>query len=408
MQDKRIRKNEALLWFGSWTSRIGNIVFDYANSVSIVGAFAGKPWVLAIYQSSETFIQIFFNLIGGAKADTGDRKKIVVTTDILAALICLGLSFFVDSGCMAAVMVVANALLAVVYAFNSPTYKSLIREVIERERIGFFNGISHTGGELIRVTGPMIGVGLVGMIGVRGALLFDACTFAVSAAAECLLKKTDGSPVSKKEGKNVLTGIAEGFGYLLRERKIFFLVLLASFVNFFLAGYNLLLPYTNVIFAGMLENFYSKALVAEAVGGIIGSAVCARVANRFRDNVLALILFLSGTGSSLLLEPVLAKAGNCLPCLIPFVLFGISLTAFNIQFMSYVQVVCDENYLGRVFSIIFTVAVLFMPLGSFLFSAFVDMSDIDSYYTVGGGIVLLSLISILIHFRRGERNSFVP
>ena len=407
MRDNRIRKNEALLWFGSWTSRIGNIVFDYANSVSIVGAFAGKPWVLAIYQSSETFIQILFNLVGGAKADTGDRKKIVVTTDILAALICLGLSFFVDSDCMAAVMVFANALLAVVYAFNSPTYKSLIREVIEKERIGFFNGISHTGGELIRVTGPMIGVGLVGMIGVRGALLFDACTFAISAAAECLLTKTGGLPVSKKEGKNVLNGIAEGFGYLLRERKIFFLVLLASFVNFFLAGYNLLLPYTNVIFAGMLENFYSKALAAEAVGGIIGSAVCARVANRFRDNVLALILFLSGTGSALLLEPVLALTGNCLLCLIPFVLFGISLTAFNIQFMSYVQVACDESYLGRVFSIIFTVAVLFMPLGSFLFSAFVDMSDIDSYYTVGGGIVLLSVISIRIHFRRGKRTGVV-
>ena len=44
MEDKKIRKNEALLWFGSWTSRVGNIIFDYANSVSIVGAFASKPW----------------------------------------------------------------------------------------------------------------------------------------------------------------------------------------------------------------------------------------------------------------------------------------------------------------------------------------------------------------------------
>ena len=39
--------------------------FDYANSISIVGAFARKPWVLALYQSSETIIQIVFNLIGG-------------------------------------------------------------------------------------------------------------------------------------------------------------------------------------------------------------------------------------------------------------------------------------------------------------------------------------------------------
>ena len=48
---RKERKNEALLWFGKWTSKLGNIVFDYANSVSIVGAFAHAPWVLALYQS---------------------------------------------------------------------------------------------------------------------------------------------------------------------------------------------------------------------------------------------------------------------------------------------------------------------------------------------------------------------
>ncbi|MBQ7492033.1 MAG: MFS transporter [Clostridia bacterium] len=398
MSNKKIRKNEALLWFGSWTSRIGNIIFDYANSISIVGAFAGKPWILATYQSSETIIQILFNLIGGAKADKGNRKKIVIITDMLAALICGFLSFFVGTGFMAQVMVIVNALLAVVSAFNSPTYKSLIREVIEKERIGFFNSISHAGGEFIRVTGPIIGVGLVGVIGVRGALLFDACTFAVSAASELFLTKLDGTVESKTDKKNVLADIVEGFGYLVKEKKILFLVILASFVNFFLAGYNLLLPYTNIIYDGILDNFYSKALAMEAVGGIISSAVCAKIVNKFKDNILALIVFLFGTGFVLVLEPIFALTANYYLCLIPFALFGISLTAFNIQFMSFVQVAVNENYLGRVFSIIFTVAVLFMPVGSFLFSIFVNASDVNSFYTVGGGIMLLSLLSILIHY----------
>ncbi len=398
MKIERIRKNEALLWFGSWTSRIGNLIFDYANSVSIVGAFTGKPWVLAAYQSSETVIQIVFNLIGGARADKGDRKKIVIITDLLAALICGVLSFFVKSRFMAEVMIVANALLSLVYAFNSPTYKSLIREVVERERIGFFNGISHAGGELIRVIGPIVGVGLVGVIGVRGALLFDAFTFAASAAAEALLTKIDGCAASGKGGKKLLTDIAEGFGYLAKEKRILFLVILSSLVNFFLAGYNLLLPYTDLIFRDFADAFYSKALAMEALGGIIGSALFAKRINRFRDNVLALILFLFGTGFVLALLPLLARSGQFVLCLLPFALFGVSLTAFNIQFMSYVQVAVNENYLGRVFSIIFTVAVLFMPLGSFLLSKLLNTADVASYYVVGGGIVLLSLASVPVHF----------
>ena len=193
MREKGIRRNEALLWLGGWTSRFGNILFDYANSVSIAGAFTGRPWILAAYQSSETLVQILFNLIGGASADRGDRKKIVIVTDILAAVVCGSLSFFVDSGYMAQVMIAANAMLALIYAFNSPTCKSLIRDVIEIDRIGFFNGISHAGGELISVSGPVIGVALVGVIGVRGALLFDAFTFAVSAIAEAFLTKV-GEP----------------------------------------------------------------------------------------------------------------------------------------------------------------------------------------------------------------------
>ncbi len=397
MREERIRKNEALLWFGGWTSRIGNIVFDYANSISIVGAFAGKAWVLATYQSAETIIQIIFNLIGGARADKGNRKKIVIMTDVLAALICAVLSSFVGTSCMAQVMIVANALLAVVYAFNSPTYKSLIREVIEKERIGFFNGISHAGGELIRVIGPIAGVGLVGVVGVRGALLFDAFTFAASAAAEAFLTKAEGAFEGGKAKRNVLSDIAEGFVYLTKEKRILFLVILSSFVNFFLAGYNLLLPYTDIIYMGCIDRFYSKALAMEAVGGIISSAVFAKRINQFQDNVLALILFLFGTGFVLVLEPILALTARYFLCLLPFALFGVSLTAFNIQFMSYVQIAVDEEYLGRVFSIIFTVAVLFMPVGSFLFSGFMNVRDVNGFYLVGGGIMLLSLSSMLIY-----------
>ena len=399
MRDNSVRKNEALLWFGHWTSKIGNIVFDYANSISIVAAFTEMPWVLALYQSSETVIQIVFNLIGGAKADNSNRKKLLIMTDLMAAVICGALSFFVGTGYMATVMIIANALLALVYAFNSPTYKAIVREVIEKDRIGFYNSIMHAGSELIGIAGPVIGVGLVGLIGTRGALLFDAGTFLVSAVSELLLTRINDSAVPAKGKKCVLKDIAEGFQYLLKERQTLFLVMLSSFVNFFLAGYNLLLPYTDVIYADIANSFYSKALAMEAIGGIVSSVYCAKLAGKFKDNVRALILFLFATGFVLILEPVCALTDNYYLCLIPYILFGISLTAFNIQFMSYVQVAVDENYLGRVFSIIFTVAVLFMPLGSLLFSVFIDARNITSYYIVGGGISLLASVSMIVHGR---------
>ena len=394
---KKLEKNEVLLWFGSWTSKIGNIVFDYANSMSIVSSFSGKTWILALYQSSETIIQIIFNLIGGAKADKGSLKKIVIITDILAAIVCAVLSFFVDTGCMAEVMICANAILAVIYAFNSPTYKSIIREMVKKNRIGFYNSVSNAGGELIGIAGPIIGVGLVHIIGTRGALLFDAGTFLLSAFAESLLERVIEVSKPENEKNNVISDIMDGFKYLLREKEILFLVILAALVNFFLAGYNLLLPYTDVMFENEFHNFYSKALVMEAIGGVIGSALCSKIAGKFKDGIRALILFLGGTGMTMFIEPAASILKNMYVCLVSFILFGIMLTCFNIMFMSHVQTAVDEVYLGRVFSIIFTVAVLFMPLGSFAFSFFVNMRSVKSYALVGGGIIMLSMIGLIVN-----------
>ena len=367
---RKERKNEALLWFGKWTSKLGNIVFDYANSVSIVGAFSRAPWVLALYQSSETVIQILFNLIGGAKADSGSRKKILIVTDILAAAICLAVSFFVASPRMAEVVITAK-------------------------RIGVFNSVSNGGGEVIKIAGPMAGMLLVRWIGVRGALLFDALTFLLSAVSEMLL-----TPISdtqrKPAKKNIFRDITEGFAYLVRERQLLSLILLSALVNFFLAGFNLLCPYTDVMYASFGIEFYSKVLIMEAAGGLLGSLISSRLGSRIKENARLMTLFLGAMGVALALEPLAALTGSAVVCLLPFLLSGTALTVFNIQFMSYVQLRADEAYLGRVFSIIFTVAVLFMPVGSFVFSFLLDTSSPAGFAIVGGGILLLAAAGILI------------
>lgn len=59
---RKLEKNEKLLLAGQWTSHIGNILFDYANSVTIVSAYAKTAIVLAVYQSSETLISIIFTV----------------------------------------------------------------------------------------------------------------------------------------------------------------------------------------------------------------------------------------------------------------------------------------------------------------------------------------------------------
>ena len=390
---KKFKRNELLLIFGKWTTCIGNIIFDYANSVSIVRLFTNSPHILAIYQSSETFIQILFNLIGGVAADSRNKKKIVVMTDLIAAAICFLLSFSIKTEFVAETIIIANILLAITYALNSPSYKSIVREVIEKDRIGFFNSIMNGGTEVIQIIGPLISFISVSHIGVQGAMLFNSATFILSAIAEMKLTRLCPSMDEKNTKRNVFNEIKDGIIYLLHERHIFYLVLLSALVNFFLAGYNLIIPFTDII---IVQGFYSKALMMQAVGGIIGSFISSKLAVEITEKITTPIVFLGLTGGFLLLEPFMAITQNIYLCLFPFIGFGVALTIFNIQFMSYIQIWVEEAYLGRVFSVVFTIAVSFMPIGSFVFSSFGKTNDLSCFAFVGGGIVLLAVVFLIL------------
>ncbi len=394
MTEKKSKRNEGLLFFGRWTSKTGDIVFDYVNSVVLVHAFTKSSWVLALYQSSQTIVQIIFNLIGGAIADGGKRKKILITTDLLSAVVCLIASFFVQSKLVAVALISANALLALIFAFSSPTFKAIVREMVSKERIVKYNSISNAGKELISMAGPIIGVALMSLVGARGSLIINAITFFISAISECLLVKLESEEKKEdgKEKKNIIKDIKEGLKYLYNEKPVFALLVLSALVNFFLAGYNLLLPYTDIMYEGVFEGFYAKAMAAEAIGAILGSLINSKIPSSFSNKYSSLTIFLGLNGASLLLVPLVNIPRNQILCLLPIVLFGASLTIFNINLMSYVQVNVAEEFLGRVFSVIFTVAVMFMPLGSWFFSIFNFAENINSFAIVGAGIVVLSLI----------------
>ena len=391
--EKRSKRNEGLLLFGRWTSKIGDIVFDYVNSVVLVHAYTSHSWVLALYQSSQTIIQVLFNLIGGAIADAGKRKKILITTDLLSAIVCFVASFFVESKHVAIALIMANAMLALIFAFSSPTFKAIVREMVSKERIVKYNSISNAGKELICMAGPIIGVALMAVVGARGALIINAITFFISAISECLLVKLDNETKEEaKAKKNLIRDIKEGLKYLYNEKPILALLILSALVNFFLAGYNLLLPYTDIMYEGVFEGFYAKAMAAEAIGSILGSLINSKIPSDFSMKYSSLTIFLGINGASLLLVPLANLSRNQIICLLPIVLFGASLTIFNINLMSYTQVKVAEEYLGRVFSVIFTVAVMFMPLGSWFFSLLNFTNNINSFSVVGAGIVVLSLI----------------
>lgn len=69
------KHNYAKLIISRLLDQVGNVTYDYANSVWIASMGIIGHKYLGIYQISETIISIIFNPIAGAIADRTNRKK---------------------------------------------------------------------------------------------------------------------------------------------------------------------------------------------------------------------------------------------------------------------------------------------------------------------------------------------
>lgn len=294
-------------------------------------------------------------------------------------------------------VIIVNIFLAILDSLSSPSYKSIIKELVYTNHIQNMNSVLETASRIIQVAGPIIALFIYNKVGMRGALLIDGVSFIISAFIISLL-----IPIveNKKEKKSIVTihsvfkNIKEGIEYLYSKKTIFYLILFSSICNFLLAGYNLIIPFTNLMFSKFGQNIYGMILTVEALGGIIGALCSTHINKKLNEYFMSVFILLNGI--LLISLPLIYNHISKIEIILfIFGLFSFFLSNFNIQFFSLVQIEVESEYLGRVFSIIFTIAVLFMPLGSFAFS-FLNPKSSFNFIILGSIMVFSSLLFFVL------------
>lgn len=395
MKMEKEKKNTLSILMGRWTSKIGSVVFDYVNNVTLVGLNTKSSMFVAIYQSTETLIKLAMTMIAGVYADRVKKKKqVMIITDIISGLICIILSFFLRDKLVAYIIILANCLLAIVEMLNSPLYKTIVRHAIKRENIAKVNSIANAGCEGLTLIGPIIGVLLVKLVGVRIGLIFNGITFLVSAAIEASIEvNTDNDAVGL--GENIWISLKNGIEYILKNKELLKIFLFAGFMNFFIAGCNVFIPYADVIFGHNFNGMYASIVIAQGIAAVIGSVVSVSMSKIFQGKIKRIQLLCSLVGASLLLVPVVAQFDLPVLVLVPFAFTGFFTTIYNIQYMSYIQETVEPTYIGRVFGVLKTFAFLLVPLGAVVFSATFGVSGLIGFTCAGVGIVLISVLGVL-------------
>ena len=369
-------------------NRMGNMLYDYGNSVWLASMGTVGKTVLGIYQISELVTSILVNPFGGVISDRFSRRKILMTTDLVCGLLCLAISFIRNDRWMIVALIVANIVQAIAFAFSRTANKAIITEVVEKDEIVTYNARLELVLQVVGVSSPVFSFLVLQFASLHATLLLDALTFFIAFVLVAFLPKEEAKAQEKKPftGKDIFSDMKDGLDYIWHQKEIFFLLLVASSVNFFFAAFEFLLPFSNRLYG--VKGAYATILTLGAIGSIIG----ALIANKFKSSMemLLFLLILTGVGVFMMglpLPPLLSFSGN-LVC-------ELFMTIFNIHFFTQVQTKVEGDYLGRVLSTIFTLAILFMPVAKGLMT-WLPSVRVESFLLIGAGVILFSLLAQVV------------
>lgn len=231
----KVKSNVKLLVISRMISRIGDIIFDFANNTFLAGLNPSSLSLVAIYQSLESVIGVLFNLFGGVIADSFKRKKIIIGTNILCGIACIVLSFISQQQWLVYAIVITNVILAFMSAFSGPSYKAFTKEIVKKDSISQLNSLLETTSTIIKVTIPMIAIFLYNILGIHGVLLLDGFSFLIAASLIFFIVPINEEVVTKEKMTigGVFSDLKIGFKYVYSHKPIFIIIVLSALVNFF-------------------------------------------------------------------------------------------------------------------------------------------------------------------------------
>jgi len=219
---------------------------------------------------------VIFSLIGGALADSIDRRKVMFTTQSIAALLALGLAVFTQFGQITIWHIyVITALQAVVVAFDGPSRQALIPNLLPKKDLPNGFSMTFTAFQAGAMLGPALSGIIIATFGQSAVYYFNAISFGAVLLALFMIGDVPQTIAQTSAGVS-LESIKDGIRYIL-SKPIIFSTMMVDFVATFFASASTLMPIIakDVLNVGVVEYGYLSA--ASAVGAVIVALVFSQI-----------------------------------------------------------------------------------------------------------------------------------
>lgn len=375
------------LWTATIISNVGTWMNDVGSSWLMTSLSPSPLWV-ALVQAATTLPMFLFALPGGALADVVDRRKLLLSAQILTVIGATTLALTTHAGLTTPMVLLAlTAVMGLGAALSAPAFQAIVPELVDKPALPDAIALNSLGVNIARAIGPALG-------GVIVAIAGSAAVFALNAvsilAVMAVLWSWKREPATGRLPPEHFWGaLKAGYRYA-RKAPALQLVLIRS-VGFFLFSSALwaMLPLVGRRELGLSAAGYGALLGCMGAGAVLGALLLSRVRRHVSSNRLSGGATLMFAAASL----ALAHVGNAVIAGAVMVVAGLAwitmLSSLNVA----AQMAAPAWVKARALAVYLLVFQGAMTTGSIVWGSLASRTSVATALTVAG--LSLALASVL-------------
>ncbi|GGA39892.1 MFS transporter [Psychrobacillus lasiicapitis] len=392
-----------------WTFTISKMISSFGAQVY---AFAISFYILQLTGSASNFaLNLICSILprtlvapfAGYAADRYSRKMIVIVAQIATTLAILGLlivSLRADLSLVA--IYTTTVVLSLASTFSSVTFSSSITGLVDEGRIQKAMSMNQMSISFAAIGGPALGGLLYGAVPMPVFLVMYMVASIIAVILESTMNFTlfakRKEVVEGEEKEPMLQSMKEGLRYLKNQPILKAIVWISLFINFlfgaYMVGYSFILIEKLKVASehfGLTEGAFAVGMLLLSIYFSTRKEVKYPLLLSKRSIVIMGILM-----GAVALPLIFSMSYNITFGYYAVLMFclGAAMIITNTPMQVMMQKMIEDDYKGRVFSIIETMAMALMPLGTVIYGFLYDLLPAEGILIVSS-LLLIAVVLIL-------------
>ncbi|HET7341345.1 MAG TPA: MFS transporter [Methylomirabilota bacterium] len=341
---------------------------------------------------------LLFSIVTGAFADRLPKRRVLVATQAMLAVLALVLAALVASHRVRYWHVGVVAVLAgLAQAFDGPARQSYLAEMVGKADLVNAVALNSAAFNAARIVGPAVAGVVIARFGVVPAFVVNALGILTVGAT---LFTLPAGRVSARRGTTMLEEIAEGVSYAARTPVIRLVLGMLFVVSITVFNFTVYVPLLARHVLGLGAEGFGFLMAALGVGAVAGALTVGFW--RAPEPPLAGML----TAAALTLAGLLSLSAAhhvwvAVPLLFVTGFFGLVLVA---SCNTRLQLAAPDELRGRMMSLYTLVWGGVFPIGAFCVGAISEAWGVSTAFFLQGSLGLTGLVALTAWWRRRARN----